>query len=254
MLRKSLFVLAACALLASPVLAAELTVDEIIAKNIEAKGGRAALDNVKSLKMSGRMTMGGGMEAPLTVELKRPNKARIEFTFQGMTGIQAYDGETGWFVMPFAGKPDPEKMSEDQLMQMEEQADIDGVLVDYAKKGHTVELAGKEDVDGTPAYKLTVTKKNGQIEHHFVDAEYFLELKVESKRDFQGTEVEMEAVMGDYKEVAGLMMAHSIDQRAKGAPAGQTITIEKIEINAEMPDSRFAMPEVEPAAATEGGE
>jgi outer membrane lipoprotein-sorting protein len=243
-----------CALLcwSPPVRADDLkTADEIIAKHIEAMGGRKKLDAVKTAKMSGKSIFQGGMEAPLTLEFKDPNKVRIEFTFQGMTGVQAFDGETGWFVMPFMGKTDPEKMSPDQVKEVEERADFAGPLVDYRKKGHEVELVGKDEVEGSEVYKLKLTKKSGDVEYHFLDAEYFLTIQLKGKRKFQGTEIEFEALFGDYKEVDGLMLAHSIEQRTVGGMGGSTMIFEKIEFNIDIPDDRFTMPKVKPEAKPE---
>lgn len=224
--------------------AAAQTVDEVIAKNIEAKGGLDKIKAVQTARFSGKMTMGPGMEAPMVMEWKRPNKMRLEFTLQGMTGVQAYDGATGWFVMPFTGKTEPEKMSEEDVKDAAEQADVfDGPLMDYQEKGHQVELVGKEDAEGTPAWKLKITKKNGDVTYLYLDAEAYLEIRAEGKAKRRGQEVEFEASFGDYKEVGGVLLAHSIEQRPKGAPAGSVITIEKVELNPDLPDARFAMPE-----------
>ena len=220
------------------------SVDAIIAKMIESLGGRKAMDNVKTMRVTGKMVMGdGAMEAPLRLEFKLPSSLRMEFTFQGMTGIQAYDGETGWFTMPFMGKTDPEKMPPEQVKQIADQADLHGPLVDYAKKGNKVELLGKEDDEGSEVYKLKVTKKNGDVEIHLLDAEHLIPLKTKTKVDFQGTEMEVEVSYGDYKEVAGLMVAHSIETRTD--MMSQTFTFEKVEINVDLPDDRFTMPKVE---------
>lgn len=238
--------------LQTPVKADEpKTVDEVIAKSIEAVGGREKIDAVKSLRMTGKMVMGGGMmEMLVTVEAKRPGKMRMEFTFQGMTGIQAYDGKDGWFVMPFAGKTDPEKMPPDQAKLMKQEADMDGPLVDYRKKGHKVELMGKEEADGSDAYKLKVTRESGDVDYIFLDAEYFLPIKIEGKRTIQGAQIEFELALGDYKEVNGLLVAHSIETR-KGPGGANTITFEKVEMNVPLSDERFTMPKVKKEEASE---
>lgn len=230
------------------------TADEIIAKNLEAKGGLDKIRAVQSMRITGKMMVGPGMEAPMVIETSRPHKVRMEFTFQGMTGIQAYDGKAGWSVMPFMGKKDPEPMSADDLKQAEEQADMDGPLVDYKEKGHTVEYLGKDEVEGTPVHKLKVTKKNGDIQTLYLDADSFLEIKAEGKTKVRGQEIEGETTFGDYKEVGGLIMAHSIQSKMKGGPGqGQTITFEKIEINPDIPASRFEMP-AKPAEAPKPAE
>lgn len=240
-MRKTL-VLAAALLFAVSSFAADLTVDEILARNAEARGGMDKLRAVKSLRLSGKMAM-MGMEAPITLAQARPDKMRMEFTLQGMTGIQAYDGTTGWMVMPFMGKKDAEAMSGDMLKEVKEQADIDGPFIDYAKKGHKVELLGKADVEGTPAYKVRLLTKDGTDSTVYFDTETFLQVKTEAKRKMQGQEFESQTTFGNYQEVEGLLIPFSIEMSSKAAPAQkQTITIEKAEINPALDDASFKMP------------
>ena len=240
-----LFVL--CGVLALAGLASAETLEEILAKNLEVRGGEDAILAVQSTRSTGTMRMGGSaagaLVVPFSAEFKRPNKVRIEFTMQGMTAVQAYDGEVGWAIMPFLGKTEPEEMAEDQLKDIKDQSDFDGILVNSEEKGHTVELIGTEEVDGTPAYKVKVTKDNGDVVNLFLDQEYYIEFKADTRREVQGAEVEVSTVFGDYKEVGGLLFAHSMEMSFAGQPAAQVITIENIEIDAEIDDSRFAMPE-----------
>jgi outer membrane lipoprotein-sorting protein len=235
-----------CGLIALTGQAVAETLEEILAKNLEVRGGEDAILAVQSTRSSGTMRMGGSaagaLEVPFTAEFKRPNKVRIEFTMQGMTAIQAYDGEVGWAVMPFLGRTEPEEMAEDRLKDIKDQADFDGILVNYKEKGHTVEYLGTEEIDGTSAYKLKVTKANGDVVDLFLDAEYYIEFKAETTREVQGSEVEVSTVFGDYKEVDGLLFAHSMEMSFAGSPAGQVITIEKMELNVEIDDDRFTMP------------
>jgi outer membrane lipoprotein-sorting protein len=242
MRRRLLSGLAVGVLIALPVSAQ--TVDEIIAKNLQAKGGLQKLKAVQTARMAGTMTVGPGMEAPFVIEFKRPNQMRLDFTLQGMTGTQAYDGKTGWMLMPFSGRKDPEPMPTEALKQAEEQADFDGPLVDYQAKGHKVELVGKEKVEGSDAYKLKVTLKNGDIRYIYLDADQYLEIKVDGKTTIRGTEIENSTSIGDYKEVGGLMLPHAMESTQAGSPQSQKMTIEKIELNVPIDDARFKMPEV----------
>lgn len=253
MQRKSIYLLLVVALVGAS--ASAQTVDELLAKNYQAKGGLEKIKSVKSARLEGRMTAGPGGEAPIVMEWKRPEMVRMEFTLQGMTGIQAYDGKGGWSLMPFLGKKSPEPMSEEDIKSIQDQADFDGPLVDYATKGNQIELEGKEDVDGSPAYKLKVTKKNGDVDHIYLDADAYLEVKQEGKRMARGQEIEYEVTLGDYKPVDGLMLAHSISSQAKNIPnaPAQQITIDKIVLNPDISDSEFAMPKVEPEAKPAGG-
>lgn len=218
------------------------TLDEIIAMNVEAKGGEEALKAVESVRVKGTMTMGGGqMEAPFTWMWKAPDNLRLEFTFQGMTGIQAYDGENGWMVMPFMGKTEPEAMPAEQVKVMEDQADFTGPFIDTEEKGYTLEYEGEEEVDGTPAFKIKSTNKSGDVTYYFLDKDYGLEIQTEATRDMRGQEVKSVTAIGDYKEVGGLMVAHSYDSEVPGM-GSQTLTFEAIEFNVDLADSQFEMP------------
>ncbi len=240
----------AIVLVAGAVGAEDMTLDELLAAHFEALGGYDNLKAVKTAKFSGRMAMGPGAEVPFSMIFARPLKMRLEFTMQGMTAIQAYDGETAWSVMPFMGKTDPEVMAEDQAKNIKEQADFDGPLMDWKDKGNQVELVGLEETDGTEAYKLKVTMANGDVRHHYLDSEYFITIKQDGKTTVQGNEMEFETILSDYKEVDGLMFPHSIESKPKGAPSGQVITIDLIEVGTDVDDNLFVMPEKEEAAAT----
>jgi len=240
MLRK-VFLLTSLAFLLTPALSAQ-TVDEIIAKNIQARGGMDKIKAVQTIRSTGVMSMGGGMEAPGSMVQKRPDMARLEFTVQGLTAVQAYDGKDAWQIMPFMGKKDPELMSADDKKDIEENADIDGPLVDYKSKGNKVELLGKEKVEGTDVYKLKATLKNGDVVTIYLDGDSFLEIKEETKRMVRGSEQEVESSLGDYKEVNGLMFPFAMENGIKGSQEKEKLTISKIEINVPVDNAIFKMP------------
>jgi outer membrane lipoprotein-sorting protein len=246
-MRKALLLLSAILMLT--VAGSAQTVDEIIAKNAAAKGGLAKLKAVQSTRFSGTIDF-GGVQAEITRVVKRPNKTRMEITTQGMTMVQAYDGQNGWQIVPFTGKKDPEPMAADELKSAAQQADIDGPLVDYKKKGHKVELIGKEKIEGTDAYHLRITMKDGDIRDLYLDADSFLEIKMIAKTTRRGAEMVIQTTVGDYKEVNGLMMPFSIEIKVQGMDVpGQKVTISKIEFNMPVDDARFKMPAVAAAPA-----
>ncbi|MGA9769193.1 MAG: hypothetical protein WBV94_09145 [Blastocatellia bacterium] len=218
------------------------TVDDIIKKNIDAHGGLQKIKAVKSMKVTGKVIPAGlGQDIPIVIQQKRPNFVRIDITFQGKTQAQAYDGTTGWKTDPFQGSPDPEKVAGEELKDLQEQSDMDGSMVDYKEKGNTVELMGKEDLEGTPVYKIKLTLKNGDIRYIYIDAENYLELKITSRRQTPGGEAELENHLSNYKPVNGILMAHSIDNKVKGQTVSQ-ITFDKVEMDVPMDDSIFRMP------------
>ncbi len=244
MIRKACISVIALAVLA-PFLLAQ-SADEIIATYVQARGGADKLKGVQSIKTTATMTMGPGMELPGIVIQKRPKLARLEFTVQGMTAVQAYDGKDAWQIMPFMGKKDPELMSADEAKETEEMADVDGPLVDYKSKGHQLELLGKEKIEGTDAYKLKLTLKNGDVQTVYIDTDSFLEIKEVTKRSVRGTDTEVESSIGDYKEVSGIMYPYAIENKVKGTDQSQKITISKIELNVPVDDSQFKMPPAAP--------
>ena len=147
--------------------------DDIIAKNIQPPAAEWTNQERKSHPNHGHDDHGAGNGSARIMVQKRPEMARLEFTIQGLTAVQAYDGSKAWQIMPFMGKKDPELMSGDETKEMEETADLDGPLVDYKAKGNTVELLGKEKIEGTDAYKLKVTLKNGDVQTQYIDADSY---------------------------------------------------------------------------------
>lgn len=217
------------------------TVDEIIAKNIEARGGLQKLKSVETRRISGKFSA-GSFRAEFVEENKRPNKVRQEQIIQRMVGIQAYDGKTGWQLQPFGGRKDPELMSADDMKPLVEDADIDGPLVDYKNKDHRAELMGHDSVEGTDCYKIKLTLANGDVHYYYIDTDSFLELKVETERNIRGTVHYNEVLYGDYDQVNGLYFPFAFESGEKGDPDRVKFTVEKVEINVPLSDSRFSMP------------
>jgi hypothetical protein len=136
---------------------------------------------VASLRFTAHIEVAPGMTARRTVVMKRPVMVRMEFIVQGMTGMQAYDGKAGWNVISYQGKKDAEPMVADDVKNMEGQADFDGALRDYKAKRSTVEYLGKDKAEGSEAYELKVTKRNGIVATSFIDADSGLEVKAIAK-------------------------------------------------------------------------
>jgi hypothetical protein len=245
---KWLAMAAAAMLMALPATAQ--TVDEVIGKSIAAHGGMEKIKAIQSIRMSGRAMVGPGIEAPFTLEFKRPMKMRLDIVVQGISAtLQAYDGKTGWQLLPFQGNKDAEPLSADDLKDVQETADYDGPLVDYKTKGNQVELMGKEDVEGTNCYKLKITLKNGDVVYDYIDTDSNLDVKQEGKRKINGTEHEIETSFGDYKQVDGVYFPFAIDSGEKGSDQRQKIIVEKVETNVPVEDARFVMPAPAPPPA-----
>ena len=221
--------------------AAAQTLDEIIAKNIAARGGMERWQKVTTLRITG-VVNDGGTEIITVQENKRPAKIRSEFTIQGMTGIQAWDGAAGWQLMPFGGRRDPELVSGDDIKSLIEDADIEGPLVNWREKGHKVDYLGVESVDGTDAHKLRVTRRTGDLSYIYIDAEHYLEIRVENVRKIRGAESELRTDIGNYETVEGLVIPFLFESGQKGSQNTQKLRITKVEVNVPIEDSRFAFP------------
>jgi hypothetical protein len=239
-MRHAVIVLAAISCLR--IFAGAQTADELVSKNIAAKGGMDKIKAIKSLRVTGTMNGGGGFTAAIGQENERPNLLRETFSLQGMTAITAYDGTTGWQIQPFGGHKDPELLGEDQLHDLQIDADFDGALVDYQAKGNTVEFLGHDTVDGDDALRLKVTLKNGDIVYTYLAPDTFLEIRKETQFFIRGSVRESVTEMGSYKAVNGVMYPFSISQGSKENPAEQTVTIEKMEANVPIDQSDFAVP------------
>jgi len=232
-----------CIALAAP--ASTLNVDDVIAKYIDALGGRSKLDGVKSIKLTAKVSFPGGIEAAGTAEVMRPNKVRTDVTMQGRTDTEAYDGISGWALRGTAGRTEPEKLPKEDLAEIEARLRIESPLIDYRKKGFTAALAGTEDIEGAKAYKIKLSKADGSTELHYLDAEKFLPLKIRCKWPFQGGHREYEQSFSDYRAIDGLILAHWIQGRDGGGNIDFTASIEKVQINASIAEERFAMPKAQ---------
>jgi len=231
------------AVLSLSLSASAQTADELVSKNIQAKGGMEKIKAIKSLRMSGEVVFPGGFKAKAGQESMRPNLLRQTFTLQGMTAVQAYDGSVGWQIMPFGGRKDPEYMGEDDVRDLVIASDFDGPLVDYKEKGNTVEYLGHDIVDGDDALRLKVTLKSGDIIYYYLDPDTFLEIRTETQEFIRGSVRETASEMGAYKPVAGVMYPFSLSSGPKNDPTSwQTTNIDKIEANVPVESSDFAVP------------
>ena len=219
------------------------TVVELVAKNIEAKGGTAALEAIKTIRLEGRLLINQGqVELKYTETRKRAGKVRTDAVLQGMVAVSADNGTSGWKIFPFRGRKDPEKMSSDEAKSLVEEAEIGGPLENWKAQGKTVAYLGTEDVEGTAAHKLKVTRKNGDISYVYLDPDYFLEIRIIDQRVEQGAQVEVETDLGDYEKVNGVYFPFSQESGSKGSTDKQKTIIEKGEANIPVDDSIFEFP------------
>jgi hypothetical protein len=276
----------------TPAAHSNLSAAEIVSRNVAARGGLQAWRAVKAISESGKLGAGGdqrGMasatpltppggqgklqplpasprlakeaQLPFVMEMERPRKQRLEIQFNGQTAIQVYNGSNGWKVRPFLNRLEVESYTADELKLAEMQSDLDGPLVDFAAKGTRVELLGMEKVNDRDTYNLQLTMKDGHSMHVWIDAQTFLEAKVEGQpRRLDGKMHPVEVYYRDYRLVNGLQIPFILEtkvlpikdgnQQVKALPApAEQISIENVVVNPKLEDSRFSKPAVEVALA-----
>ena len=227
-----------------PLTASALTADELVAKNLEARGGAAKLHALKSMRASGKLRFDGGggqVEASLA-SVATGGKVRESVTVMGFENIYAYDGKGGWQIEPGGGRKDPERMSADDAKPLVEDANFTGLLSDWKAKGFKLQYLGTEDVDGTDAHKLKVTRPNGDFHYVFLDPDHFLEIRVETHRWVRGAEQVSETDFGEYEQVNGTYWPFMSVQGPKGSGNKQTSLIDTLELDVPVEDAVFAMP------------
>jgi outer membrane lipoprotein-sorting protein len=217
------------------------SLDEVLAKNYQARGGFDKLRALTAMKVTGKIVVSDQrLELPMVLWQKNPNKLRIENTFQDKVIVQAYDGQKAWWIMPFMA-PDAREMSQEQSKEFKEQADFENPLVVYKEKGYKLELLGKEDMEGTPVFKLKLTKGDGREIYFYLDAASGIDLKNTMVLKAGETETINEIIFSDYKPVNGLLLPFHIENRTNGKTQAQ-LTVATIEINQVIDDAIFVMP------------
>ncbi len=219
------------------------TVDEIISKNLQARGGLEKIRAVKSVRASGKLSQ-GDFRAKFVQENLRPNRVREEVTIQGMSQIEAYDGHVGWRVSPFEGRKDADMLSADDVKGLMVDADLDGQLVDYRNKDHRAEYLGHDLVEGTDCYKIKLTLSNGDARIFYIDTVSNLEIMVESQRKIRGTVRYSETYYGDYELVDGVYYPFAIEVGEKGSHERTKFAMNKVEVNVPVAANRFSVPAV----------
>lgn len=213
--------------------AQDLTADQIVNKYIDAIGGKAAWSKVNSLVMKGTIKMQGA-ELAITTMVVDKKGMRQEFTLNGMTGYQIMTPDSGWNFSPFQGQKIPEPMTADDVKQGQDQLDVEGNLIDYAAKGHTVELLGKDDVDGVEAYKLKETLKSGKEETIYIDPQSFLVIRDVTKQKANGKETEVKTDLSNYQKLPeGILVPMSVK-----LPFGE-LTITDVKVNSSVDPNIF---------------
>lgn len=242
----------ACAALVATLVAATApaqTVEDVVRRYLEARGGLAKLRAVQTLRLRGTVELPGLPPAPFTLELKRPFRMRTEFTVDGRIGVRAYDGRVAWAQPPVPGEP-PRPMNAEDAAEAKAQADVDlSPLVDSAAKGLSVELLGRDRLPGGETFRLVVRGGGLPPRTLQLDTRSHLVVRTEERRSVEGREQDFVTEVGDYRAESGLVFPHRMEVGPKGSAERQRVVIRSVEVNPPLDDARFSMPVSPPAAA-----
>lgn len=235
------------------------TVDEVVDKYMAAVGGEK-WNAVTALVTESTMSMGNGMESALTTTVVRDKAYKWEMNAGMFQMTRCIVGDEGWATNPRNGGA-AEPIPADQAKAQKDQIELPSPLFDYKTKGHTAELVGKEDMEGTEVYKIKLTKKYGGADFFYLDAKTFLILKRSATQNVMGREVSSDIIYSNYKDFEGLKIAYKTEVKRSGGgaggPAGQgngggqgrggfggamTSTVDKVKINPKIKDNAFNMP------------
>ena len=211
------------------------TADEIVEKHIAAIGGKENWNKVNSMIMVGSLSV-MGREVDVTITNVHLKGSRQDISVAGMNGYSFSTPTSGWVYMPFQGQTKPEPMTADDVKEALDDLDLQGNLLNYKEKGHTVELLGKEDVEGTECFKLKVTRKNSGEQVVFVDPTSFFMIRSVTKRKAMGQEMELSVDYSDYREINGIKVPFSVSQQFG------TVVFKNIKVNEAVDEKIFANP------------
>src|SRR5215203_3675144 len=221
----------------APVVHAQ-TVDEILARNLQAKGGVESIKATNSVRMTGKANV-QGMDVPITSSVKRPHMMHNQMDMGGQKMVQAFDGTSMWMAM---GDNPPQQLPDGpQLEALKQNSTFDPLFLDYKAKGHTIELVGKENDGGKAVNHLLVTTKGGMKFDYYLDTETGLETRFTTTAEMQGQKGELETRFGDYRTVEGRTLPFTLTQLMNGNQIVQ-MKYEKIEFNVPLDDAMFKMP------------
>lgn len=210
------------------------TLDEIIAKNIAARGG---MEKIKKLKtLINECTINAqGADMPIKFTIAHKRGFRMDFTVMGMDNYMFCNTKAGYGYSPIQGQKAPEALPADAVKGMQPQFDMEGEFINTKEKGITLTLQGEEDVDGTKCFKILCINADKSEKRIFIDNESFQIIKEVSKVNVNGKDTEVSQEFSNFQATDGYTIPMEFS-----SPYGN-IKIKKAIFNSEIPDSTFEL-------------
>jgi hypothetical protein len=225
-----------------------LTIAEIVAKNVEARGGLEAWRKIDTMIWVGRIDSERASPEglPFLLQMKRPRKTRFEIKSPTEQAVRAFDGNVGWKAHPgHNGQQNVNAFTPDELTFAKDGEGLDGLLIDCEVKGIKVTLDGKEPVEGAEAYRLRVVMPSGAVRHVWVDAHSFLEVRQDREaRNAAGVGGVIQVRYRNYQTVGDVKIPMTIETGSASAKGVDKMLIERVAINPPIEDRIFTRPHV----------
>ena len=215
--------------------------EDILQKHFEAIGQEQLLKHNTMKLQATQIIPAAGFEMELALIFQRPNKMRIDGTFQGQAFAQAFNGSSGWKIEPWTGSTTPQDLTAEENQMTASQADFDGELYNWKEKGHHVALIGKEDLEGSDVYRIKLTRQNGDESLFFIDAEAYVIVLTRNKININGVEMESETSYANYKDVGGMIVPHKFETKIAGQTQMQMV-VKAMEVDVPVEESLFSKP------------
>jgi outer membrane lipoprotein-sorting protein len=223
----------------------KLAAEQIVAKNVAARGGLEAWRKVQTMTWMGHIESVHATVPSMQFMLaqQRPNRVRFEINALGEKTVRVFDGSQGWKLRPGHGRPEVQPYSSEELHFEQEGPGIDGVLIDCAARGSSVEVQGIDEIDKRDAYHLVVHTASGETQHVWVDAKTFLEIRYDRPaRAAGGASRTVSVVYRDYKATDGLQIPSVIETGVGSGNTPDRMVIEKVLLNPPLDAQTFSEP------------
>ncbi len=235
-----------------------LTADQIVEKNVAARGGLEAWRKVQSMAWFGHIESANAPvpSMPFSIEMKRPNKTRFELQVKNQVAVRTFDGAQGWKLrQASSGKPEVQPYAANEVNYARNEQGIGGPLMDYAAKGIAIKLEGVDEIEGRKAYRLALRFPSGLVQHVWIDAQTFLDIKSERESHGRfGQSAKVAVFYRNYQTIEGLQIPLIIESHDGNSKAVDKMVIAKVLLNPPLDDQVFAKPRVpgRPSAGRNG--
>jgi len=213
------------------------TLEDIVKKNFDASK-QSTFENIKTIRMTGSVNQ-MGIEMPMTIYLKNPNKIKVTISYNSMDIVQVTDGVKAYMINPMLGSATPIELPADQANQFRQNNGFKSPIMTYFNEKR-LSLDGEELIKGKPAFKLKANLADSSIVYMFIDKESYLPVKTRTTVTQMGIKMDIESYLTDYTDFNGVLLPKTTTTYANGMESA-VMKINNVEIDIPVEDSIFSI-------------